>query len=198
VASKTRWNHNIHYHPVITAALPPRCGRVLDVGCGEGALAGELAGRAGLVVGIDLDRASIDTARREVTAPNVDFVRGDFLAHPFRSNSFDAVVSVATLHHMDTSTALERMRDLVRPGGVVAVVGLARSRRPADLSFDVAGVVAHRLLKRTRGYWETSAPKVWPPPQSYQETRRVAESMLPSVRYQRHLMYRYSLIWWKA
>ena len=37
-----RWNHNIHYHPLILQAIGSRRGRVLDVGCGEGFLAGEL------------------------------------------------------------------------------------------------------------------------------------------------------------
>jgi 2-polyprenyl-3-methyl-5-hydroxy-6-metoxy-1,4-benzoquinol methylase len=39
VPIQDRWNHNIHYHPVVLDALPPDCERVLDVGCGEGLLA---------------------------------------------------------------------------------------------------------------------------------------------------------------
>jgi 2-polyprenyl-3-methyl-5-hydroxy-6-metoxy-1,4-benzoquinol methylase len=195
--SAARWNHNIHYHRVITAALPARCARVLDVGCGEGVLAAEIAPRAGLVVGLDQDAASIGTARREVEAPNVDFVIGDFLAHPFRPESFDAIVSVAVLHHVDSAAALSRMRELLRPGGVVALVGLARTRRPVDLGFDVAGAIAHRFYRLSRGYWESSAPTVWPPAESYQQARRTAEAILPVVRYQRHVLWRYSLVWRK-
>ncbi len=34
------WNHNVHYQPVILGAVPAGCGRALDVGCGDGLLAG--------------------------------------------------------------------------------------------------------------------------------------------------------------
>jgi hypothetical protein len=33
---RRRWNHNIHYHPVLLEAMPARRERALDVGCGEG------------------------------------------------------------------------------------------------------------------------------------------------------------------
>lgn len=96
---------------------------------------------------------------------------------------------------MDASVALARMRALLRPGGTLVIVGLARSRRPVDLLLDVAGVVADRLYKRSRAYWDHSAPTVWPPPLTYGETRRIAEAELPGVRYRRHLLFRYSLCW---
>jgi SAM-dependent methyltransferase len=59
----SRWNHNLHYHRVILEVLPSHCRRVLDVGCGEGALARQLRTIAPEVTAIDLDPASIDLAR---------------------------------------------------------------------------------------------------------------------------------------
>jgi hypothetical protein len=41
-----RWNHNIHYWPLLLAAAPDPCDRALDVGCGEGMLAREVRRRA--------------------------------------------------------------------------------------------------------------------------------------------------------
>nr|WP_250637349.1 class I SAM-dependent methyltransferase [Streptomyces griseochromogenes] len=38
----------------------------------------------------------------------------------------DFICSVTTIHHMDFEAALMRMRDLLRPGGTLVVVGLAR------------------------------------------------------------------------
>jgi 2-polyprenyl-3-methyl-5-hydroxy-6-metoxy-1,4-benzoquinol methylase len=49
------WNHNVHYQPVILGAVPSGCGPALDVGCGDGMLAGRLAERCADVTGIDRD-----------------------------------------------------------------------------------------------------------------------------------------------
>ena len=197
MATDTLWNHNIHYHPLIVAALPPDCNQALDVGCGEGLLARELSGLARRVTAIDCDAPTIALAKEQTSAANVDYVLDDFLVHPFEPQSFDAVVSVAALHHMGTSAALSRMKELLRPGGTLAVVGLAQSRHGADLMFDLAGVAADRLHKVTKTYRETSAPKLWPPPETYRQTRQAAETVLPDARYRRLLLWRYSITWTK-
>jgi 2-polyprenyl-3-methyl-5-hydroxy-6-metoxy-1,4-benzoquinol methylase len=196
-AEEARWNHNIHYHRVILTAVPPQCERALDVGCGEGLLAAELRRSVRLVSAIDIDEASIDLARQRNAAAGVTCIHGNFLTYPFEAASFDVVVSVAALHHMNAAAGLERMRELLRPGGILAVVGLALSRYPADIPRDTAAVLAHLLYKRTRGYWQHSAPTVWPPPETYAGMRRIAEKVLPGVRYRRHLLWRYSLVWTK-
>lgn len=191
-----RWNHNIHYHRVVLDALPAPCDRVLDVGCGEGMLTLDLADRAGQVVGLDTDAPTLELARRDASAANIEYRLGDLLTADLEPGSFDAVVSIAVLHHLDAVPALERMRELVRPGGVVVVVGLARSRR-RDLPYDAAGAVGTRVHKLTKTYWEISAPVVWPPPQTYAEVRRDAHAVLPGAAYRRHILWRYSLTWTK-
>ena len=192
-----QWNHSIHYHPLILEAVPPGCHRVLDVGCGEGTLARQLARVAPHVVCIDPDAASIGLARRQDPGGGIGFIRGDFLAHPFAPASFSMITSVAALHHMDARAALEQMSQLLAPGGTLAIVGLARSRLPADLPWEAAAVIAHQGHTLTRTYWEQSSPTVWPPPQTYAEMRALAQQVLPGVRYRRHLQWRYSLIWTK-
>lgn len=189
------WNHNIHHHRLVLDALPTPCHRVLDVGCGEGLLALELADRATSVVGLDVDAPIIDVARCDAAADNIDYVVGDLLTADLEDGSFDAVVSIATLHHLDAVAALARMGELVRPGGVVVVVGLARSRMPADAPYDLAGAVSTRLHRITNAYREVEAPTVWPPPRTYAEARADAERTLVGVRYRRHVLFRYSLIW---
>jgi len=139
--------------------------------------------------------ASINLARSHDRTAGIDYLVGDFLTYPFEPELFDVIVSVAALHHMDAGVALARMRALLRPGGTLVIVGLARNRRPGDLLWDVAGLVADRVYKRRRSYWDHSAPIVWPPPLTYGQTRRVAEAELPGVRYRRHLLFRYSLCW---
>ncbi len=191
----TRWNHNIHYHPRILRAVPGGARRALDVGCGEGMLARELRRAVPQVTGIDLHAPSIEQARGY--GDDVDYVLGDFLTHPFEPASFDVVASVATLHHMDAAIGLARMRDLLRPGGVLVVVGLARSTVPRDLPLDLAGIVAHTFHRATKGLWEHPSPTVWPPPATYPQMRALAAEILPGSRYRRHLLLRYSVVWRK-
>jgi SAM-dependent methyltransferase len=192
-----QWNHNIHYHRLILQAVPPGCQRVLDVGCGEGALARQLVRLVPHVVGIDQDAASIGLARRQDPDGEIGFIRGDFLTHPFAPASFGMITSVAALHHMDARAAFGQMSQLLAPGGTLAIVGLARSRLPADLPWEAAAVIAHQGHKLTRTYWEQPSPTVWPPPLTYAEIRTLARQALPGVRYRRHLLWRYSLIWTK-
>lgn len=191
------WNHNIHYHPVILDAIPDGAQRALDVGCGEGTLVRQLRSAVPHVTAIDADRASIDFARQQDLGTNIDYLLGDFLTFPFEPNSFDLVTSVATVHHMNASTALGRMRDLLRPGGVLAIIGLARPDLPADLPFVCASAVATRVHRLTKNCWEHPSPTVWPPPETYAGMRHLALRALPGVRYRRHLLWRYSLTWTK-
>lgn len=191
-----RWNHNIHYHPLVLAAVPPGCRTALDVGCGEGMLTRELAAVVPSVTGIDPDGPSIELARSHGGGDGIGYVQADVLTHPFERASFDLVASIAALHHMDTTAGLERMRDLLRPGGVLAVVGLPRVRLPQDLPYEVAAIAAHRWHRwRRGGYWEHSAPVVWPPPDTFTQVRETAERVLPGVRVRRHALWRYSLVW---
>src|SRR5215472_4546943 len=124
------WNHNIHYHGVVLEAVGVGRANALDVGCGDGLLARRLARSVGRVQAIDLDQATIEHARQQDDGTGVEYVHGDFLTADLPTESVDAVVSVTALHHMDESAALRRMSDLLRPGGTLAVVGIARDSTP--------------------------------------------------------------------
>lgn len=190
-----RWNHNIHYHPRILGAVPDGAKHALDVGCGEGMLARELRRAVPHVTGIDLHEHSIEQAREH--PDDVDYIVGDLLTYPFEPASFDFIASVATLHHMDAATGLARMRDLLRPGGVLAIVGVARSTMPKDLPRDFAGVVVGRVHRALKGEWEHPSPTVWPPPVTFAQMRALAAEVLPGSEYRRHVLFRYSIIWRK-
>jgi SAM-dependent methyltransferase len=194
----SRWNHNIHYHPLVLAAVPQGSRTALDVGCGEGLLAKELAQVVPAVTGIDPHGPTLELARGRSGGAGIEYVQGDVLTHPFVPESFDVVASIAALHHMDTAAGLTRMRDLLRPGGVLAVIGLPRPQRPRDLPYDIAGAVAMRWHRwRHGGLRDVIAPTVWPPPDTLAQVRDTAWQLLPGVRVRRHVMWRYSLLWRK-
>lgn len=191
---RERWNHNVHYYRLILDAVPPGARRALDVGCGEGSLCRALRERVPRVVGIDVDANSIRLARS--AGGDIEYLHRDFLVQTFTSESFDLIASVASLHHMDTATALARMRHLLRPGGVLVVVGVAR-RSVADFPYDAAGFFAHRFIKLRRGYWQHPS-RIADPTLTYRQLREIISAALPGARFRRHVLFRYSVIWRKS
>lgn len=192
-----RWNHNIALHPLVLASLPDPCTRVLDAGCGDGVLTRELADHAAHVVAVDLDADSVARTRELVAGrENVEVRRAELMADPaLEPASFDAVVSLATVHHLGLREGLARLASLVAPGGVLVVGGLAKSRSSYDLAFDAVGAVKTRVVRRRHGgVWDVRAPVAdWK--ETYTQVLKVATLMLPGVRYRRHALFRYSLVW---
>jgi SAM-dependent methyltransferase len=198
MAAQKLWNANIHYHPLLLEAIPPQTTCVLDIGCGDGVLCAQLV-QAGVrrVVGIDADAGVLERARSRHSGLPIEWVHGDIFDPSLLSvGAFDAVLSVATLHHMDAAEGLTRLAQLVRPGGILGVLGLAASDW-WDLPYTAIGLGARCALSLVHGYWEHSAPTVWPPPVTYRQMKRIARLVLPNVRYRRHLLGRYSLLWKK-
>ncbi len=113
-----RWDHSIHYHSILLDNVTQHATRALDIGCGNGMLTRRLRTLVPQVIGIDVDQPMIALARSETEASleNIEYIPGDALTYSFEPKSFDAIVCVATLHHMDTAVALKRMRELLRPG----------------------------------------------------------------------------------
>ena len=100
---------------------------LLDVGCGVGSIALDLASTIapGRVVGIDADAGQIDEARASAVEhgiENATFVTASVYELPFEDASFDVAYSNAVLMYVgDQVRALAEMRRVLRPGGVAAV-----------------------------------------------------------------------------
>jgi 2-polyprenyl-3-methyl-5-hydroxy-6-metoxy-1,4-benzoquinol methylase len=104
----------------------PVAGTVLDLGCGCGIpVSQSLAGAGHAVTGIDISGVQIERARRLV--PSASFVCADAGAMQFAPASFDAVVCLYALIHMDLEIQpllLANIAEWLRPGGwLLATVG---------------------------------------------------------------------------
>jgi ubiquinone/menaquinone biosynthesis C-methylase UbiE len=100
---------------------PGATGRVLDVGCGPGALTAELVRRVGAdrVAAADPSAPFVDAARAR--QPDVDIRQSPAEDLPFDDGAFDAALAQLVVHFMaDPVVGLGEMRRVVRPGGVVA------------------------------------------------------------------------------
>jgi SAM-dependent methyltransferase len=95
--------------------------RVLDVGCGPGALTAELVGRvgAGAVSAIDPSEPFVAAVRDR--HPGVSVQRAAAEQLPFADRSFDAALAQLVVHFMaDPVAGLREMARVTRNGGVVA------------------------------------------------------------------------------
>jgi len=90
--------------------------RVLDVGCGIGALAHDVAAKAGaILVGIDVSAQNIDTANKKHSHPRVAYVVGDVLRSPLKGR-FDTVILSNVVEHLQERPAfLREVVNAVRP-----------------------------------------------------------------------------------
>jgi len=123
--------------------------RVLDLGCGNGAMAAYIAQTAGArVTGIDYIPEAIRQAQERAAQDpeRLSFYVGD-IAHlvdvqstlPFRPHSLNALIAVDTLYFADLDDTLRQMRCLLAPGGQMAVfygydMWLGKDRKVPDPS----------------------------------------------------------------
>ena len=204
------WDHNAYYHRLLLRQLPQQCRRVLDVGCGSGAFAARLAGRAEHVDALDRSATMIEVARQH-SPSNVHCVLGDVLVDPSPHSDYDAVFSISALHHMPLREALLSLAAVIRPGGILAVIALPRLDPRREWPIEIAAIVGHRLLGvmfwaarpvSSRRWFakqptHTSMPVVMDPPLTTQEIAHQAAEVLPGARVRRLLFWRYLLLWQK-
>jgi SAM-dependent methyltransferase len=93
--------------------------KVLDVGCGPGALTAQLLSAGAQVAAIDPSPPFIDAMR--LRFPDVDVRQGTAEELPYNTAAFDAALAQLVVHFMtDPVLALRQMARVTRPGGVIA------------------------------------------------------------------------------
>jgi len=128
---------------------------ILDIGCGSGVYAIELARRGGRrVLGLDFSEPMLELARRGAgeagVGPAVEFVRGEFLAHDFGAETFDVSIAMGVFDYLEQAQPfLSKMARLTR--GVV----LASFPR-FSLVRGTARRLRYRLTRRGDVYYYTA------------------------------------------
>jgi SAM-dependent methyltransferase len=124
--------YSLELSPQLTDLAGVQAGqRVLDVGCGPGALIAELVGRGADVAAVDPSPQFVDAARERY--PGVDVRQASAEQLPFEDGSFDAALAQLVVHFMaDPARGISEMGRVTRAGGVVAasVWDMAGGRAP--------------------------------------------------------------------
>ena len=144
--------------------MPVRAGdHVLEVGCGTGVVARDLAafvGRRGVVTAVDTSATLLERARelsRGSAGGRLLFRRADGHRLPFADRRFDAVLAITVILHVeDPLRVVKEMARVVRPGGRVGV---------QDQDFGLIGA-AHPDRALTARILDGVAARIYPEPQS--------------------------------
>ena len=96
--------------------------KILEIGCGPGAL-GEALSRwypDALITGVDRDSNFIEFANKK--APHISFLEGDAADLPFENESFDAAISNTVAEHIKPSEFYKEQYRVLKEGGVCLVL----------------------------------------------------------------------------
>lgn len=95
--------------------------RILDIGCGTGISARELARTGARVIGCDRDRQMLRIARG-IKCSGVSYRLAVAERLPFTSNNFDVVTAFSAFHWFANAAAIAEIARVLKPGGVFFVV----------------------------------------------------------------------------
>ena len=152
---RQEWNHNNHYHQFLLKRLPNRCQTVLDLGCGTGEFSRLLSDRAERVVAIDLSPNSIQIAQQRSQQFDIDYQVADVSQWEFPSEYFDAIVSIATVHHLSIERLIPKLKAALKPGGVLIILDLLEPHNLRDTLSDAIAVPLNWwLLKVNNGHFK--------------------------------------------
>jgi SAM-dependent methyltransferase len=144
--------------------LPVRArDRVLEVGCGTGVVARDLAGlvgRGGVVTAVDTSATLLRRARalsRGVTGGRIVFRHADGHRLPFADGRFDAVLAITVILHVEEPLrVVKEMTRVARSGGRVGL---------QDQDFGLIGA-AHPERELTARILDGVAARIYPEPHS--------------------------------
>lgn len=143
-ASVLSFGQDPRWRRFLVSRVPDDALRVLDVACGTGAVALELARRAPnrQVIGIDQSTEMLDAGRARVAGAALDaritLHEGRAESLPFGDAEFDALTFTYLLRYVDDPEAtLRELTRVVRPGGIVAMAEFGLPPPPWRLPWEL-------------------------------------------------------------
>ncbi len=191
------WNHNTAYYKWIKRRTAD-CRSVLDVGCGDGSLLAYLDDGSKKLTGIDIDPSCIFRANSKNKSANTQYLCCSF--DGYKTHSFyDAVIFVASIHHMDMPAAIERAKALLSPNGLLIIVGLATPSTVMDYMIEGLRILPCKVISQLKLMQSSETRNI---PVSYKlpslnEVRDILPKTLPHSVIKYGLYYRYLLAWRK-
>jgi SAM-dependent methyltransferase len=119
-------------------ALLPSEPEVLEVGPGTGQATRDLLARGAVVHAVEISPSMAGRLRSNLPTERLHVSVGDFETFDLAAESADAVFSASAYHWISPAAQLDRPALILRPGGVLAIVGLFQVDSPEDRGFYAA------------------------------------------------------------
>lgn len=202
-----KWNHNNHYHDFLLKNIPQNCQHALEIGCGIGTFSRLLATRSTRLTAIDLSPKMIESARNfSKSSTNIDFQIADVLKTNFPEQYFDAIVSIATFHHLPLDEVLPKLKKALKVDGKLLILDVLRAETLQDFLVGAVAFPSSMIMKffhnglakpteKERQAWAQHAET--DRFLSFSEVTQIYSRYFEKAVFQRHLFFRYSVIWKK-
>lgn len=187
------WNHNFAYSYWIQRHVNNKK-KILDVGCGNGYLDFYLCNENNYIIGLDID---ISCVCYDKNNQNIKFIQDDFINHNFKNEKYDAILFVASIHHMNHQKALEKAKTLLNNDGIIIIVGLSKPSSILDWIIEILRIIPSKIISKIKKI-KTSEdlflnvnyelPKLG-------ELKKIYKKELKGYKLRYGLHYRYLLYW---
>lgn len=153
-----KWDHNQHYEKLLLNEMNDPNALALDIGCGTGEFVYKAASQLKHIIGIDISDGMIEEANKRYKGQNLTYVLQDF-DDIDTSTQYDYIVSIATFHHLDFGTALDKVNQLLKPGGKLIVLDLYDRKGVLDRLLDLLAMPLNLILKLVNNGFSKDSPE---------------------------------------
>ena len=124
----------------------------------------------------------------------------------FPKEKFDAIASIATFHHLPLANILPYLKAALKPEGKLVILDLIEYEYPQDIVMDMISVPLNwvfQLLKNKRNKLTEEEISAWGEHGltdeylNLTEARTIYHKFLEKVKIEKHLFWRYSIVWQK-
>jgi len=203
----TKWNHNNCYHNLIMKLIPDNVETCLEIGCGKGEFSFLLSQKSKRVIAVDLADKMIEKAKVLHWNKNIEYICANILDMEFENDSLDAIVTIATAHHLPYEWLLNFAKDKLKKGGKLIILDLVKANSLADYIIWGSAFLPNvlmNLIKNGRFKKDDEhAREVWERHgrhdtyMTLNEIRALANKHIPTAQIRRKLFWRYLLVWQK-
>jgi 2-polyprenyl-3-methyl-5-hydroxy-6-metoxy-1,4-benzoquinol methylase len=200
-----QWDHNQQYQKYLLKNIPSHCNCILDVGCGTGELTKKLTPYANEIIGIDVSENMLREAQKRNDHEKIKYINISVEKYfEERDKKFDAIISIAALHHMHEEKIVELMKTKLTEKGILLLLDLVKSETVAEYVLSIVATLLNPLVMFIMSGWvkiSKEEKEAWAGHFQYdkyltiREVRKIVKNVLGKAKIKRHLFWRYSIVY---